>query len=83
MFSWFWMEPADAWPLASVTVNSGAAQALPPEPDDADRSTTRSAQPLILGGVRRVTTGSARESGAVINTVDTTAVSQPAHTVEA
>jgi hypothetical protein len=51
---------------ALVTVNSGVPQARPPEPEEADRSTTKELQPLSVEGRVSATLGSAGATGAAM-----------------
>ena len=55
---------AEPSPCSLVTVNTGASQARPPEPDEADMSRDSGEQPLTVLGTDNTTTGAVGETGA-------------------
>ena len=55
---------AEPSPCALATVNTGASQARPPEPDDEDRSMDQGEQPLSVLEAVNTTTGAVGDTGA-------------------
>jgi hypothetical protein len=68
-------------PTALVTVNSGAAQARPPAPEEAERSMGSELQPRSVDAMDSTTTGAVRLVGATTWTAAEGAVAQLAHVV--
>jgi len=59
---------AEPSPCALVTVNTGASQARPPEPDEEERSRDQGEQPLNVLEAVNTTTGAVGEAGASMET---------------